>query len=119
MNIPKFDQWSIREEDQSEEPVRKIKTDGSFDADLQKLQKDLNIIFADLPKTTGGTLLDPDGRYGKRTKARIKDFQLLLRSVFSQSGAKLVPVDGIPSNAILTTARDIAKMGNQKAFSLK
>lgn len=120
MNFPKFDQWNLIEKiDPETEKSLKIKTDGSVDLELKKLQGYLNQIFKDMPSLTGDKALIEDGRYGKLTKARIKDFQLLLKSAFGEEASKKVKLNGMPTPEIFFTARDIAEMGIQKAFSLK
>jgi hypothetical protein len=120
MNFPKFDQWNLIEKiDPETEKGLSIKTDGSIDPELKKLQGYLNLIFKDMPKLTGDKPLDEDGRYGKLTKSRIKDFQLLLKSGFGERASKKVPLDGKPTPEIFYTARDIVEMGIQKAFNLK
>ena len=124
MKIPSFDNWSLNEAINLEEEGKLvIKTDGSFDKNLKDLQIYLNQIFSDLPKYSKdpkfGKKLDPDGRYGEKTKQRIKDFQLLLKMAFSLDGSKKVVIDGLPSPAVFYTAKDISQMGSSKAFSLK
>jgi hypothetical protein len=120
MKFPKFDDWDLSEKiDLEAEKSLKIKTNGSFDPELKKLQGYLNTIFKDLPKVAGGKFLVDDGRYGNNTRDRIKDFQLLLKSAFGEKASKEVKIDGKPSPEIFYTARDIVEMGPQKAFSLK
>jgi hypothetical protein len=120
MKFPKFDDWNISEKiDLEAEKSLVIKTDGSFDPELKKLQGYLNTIFKDLPKVAGGKSLVDDGRYGKNTRDRIRDFQLLLKSTFGEKASKEVKINGKPTPEIFFTARDITEMGTQKAFSLK
>lgn len=124
MALPSFNRWIIKEAvDLENEKNLVIRTDGKFDQNLQILQANLNKIFADVPTYSKdpkyGVKLVEDGKYGDRTAQRIKDFQLLLKIGFSAEGAKKVKIDGKPSPAVFYTAKDIAEMGNQKAFSLK
>ena len=113
-----YNSYSISEDstskgiDLAEERKMIINTSGKYDENLKTLQQNLNVIFKKLAP------LDPDGRYGEKTKNRIKDFERLLKVAFSEKASKSIGIKGLPTPAVFYTAADIVKEGTDKVFKM-
>jgi peptidoglycan hydrolase-like protein with peptidoglycan-binding domain len=113
-----YNSYSISEDstskgiDLAEERKMIINTSGKYDENLKTLQQNLNVIFKKLAP------LDADGRYGEKTKNRIKDFERLLKVAFSEKASKSIGIKGLPTPAVFYTAADIVKEGTDKVFKM-